>query len=115
MSSPPRESKRKMSSAPTPREITPFPNGELAIAWSDGHESYYDSWKLRCACSCARCVDEMTGVKVLEDSGVPQDVRAVEIHPVGNYGYGILWSDQHDTGIYTFKRLRELCPCDACR
>jgi ATP-binding protein involved in chromosome partitioning len=56
----------------------------------------------------------MTGQKVLEDSRVPTDVRVLEIHPVGNYGVSILWSDRHDTGIYTFKRLRELCGCGTC-
>jgi len=103
-----------MSNGPVPGQITPFPSGEIGIAWSDGHESYYDPRELRCACSCARCVDEMTGKKVLDDSGVPTGVRVKEIHPVGNYGYGILWSDGHDTGIYTFKYLRELCNCGDC-
>jgi ATP-binding protein involved in chromosome partitioning len=99
---------------PVPRQITPFPNGEIGVVWSDGHESYYDSWALRCACGCATCVDEMTGRKVLDDSGVPRDVRIKEIHPVGNYGHSILWSDRHDTGIYTHERLRSLCNCGAC-
>ena len=99
---------------PVPRNITPFPNGEIGIVWSDGHESYYDSHELRCACTCARCVDELTGRKVLDDSGVPADVRVLEIHPVGNYGYGILFNDTAATEIYTFKRLRELCPCGDC-
>ena len=102
------------ATTPVPKQITPFPNGEIAVAWSDGHESYYDAWALRCACSCATCVDEMTGRKVLDDSDVPRGVRALEIHRVGNYGYSVLWSDNHDTGIYTHERLRELCPCDAC-
>jgi DUF971 family protein len=95
-------------------DITPFPNGEIGIVWSDGHESYYDSRTLRCACGCASCVDEMTGRKVLDDARVPRDVRAREFHPVGNYGVAIVWSDGHDTGIYTFDRLRELCPCSEC-
>jgi len=103
-----------MSAPPVPASLTPFPNGEIGVAWSDGHETWFDAWALRCACSCARCVDEMTGRKTLDDARVPKDVRIVEIHPVGNYGYGILWSDGHDTGIYTFSRLRELCGCDAC-
>jgi ATP-binding protein involved in chromosome partitioning len=101
--------------APVPGQISPFPSGEIGIVWSDGHESYYDAWELRCACSCATCVDEMTGKKVLDDSRVPRDVRALEFHAVGNYGYSVLWSDRHDTGIYTFGRLRELCRCDNCR
>ncbi|NIM00331.1 MAG: DUF971 domain-containing protein [Acidobacteria bacterium] len=103
-----------MSGDPTPRQITPFPNGEIGIVWSDGHESYYDSHRLRCACSCARCVDEMTGRKVLDDAGVPTSVRVKEIHPVGNYGYGIGWTDGHDTGIYSFTYLRSLCGCGEC-
>ncbi len=97
-----------------PQQIAPFPSGEIGIVWSDGHESYYDPFELRCACSCARCVDEMTGRKVLDDSRVPRDVRVKEIHSVGNYGYSVLWTDGHDTGIYTFKRLRELCRCGGC-
>jgi DUF971 family protein len=30
---------------------------------------------------------------------------------VGNYAIGIRWSDGHETGIYSFERLRQLCPC----
>ena len=95
--------------------VTPFPNGELGIVWEDGHESYYPGHMLRCACACAECVDEMSGRKVLQDDRVPSDVRALAVHGVGNYAIGIRWSDGHDTGIYTFERLRELCPCDSCR
>ena len=103
-----------MADAPRPVELTPFPNGEIGIVWSDGHESYYDSHALRCDCACASCVDEMTGRKVLVDDRVPPDVRVREFHPVGNYGVSIAWSDGHDTGIYTFDRLRSLCPCELC-
>lgn len=97
-----------------PRQVTQFPNGEIGIVWSDGHESYYPARDLRCACACATCVDEMTGQKMLRDESVGADVRAREIHKVGNYGISILWSDGHDTGIYPFKKLRAQCPCDAC-
>jgi DUF971 family protein len=102
-----------MTAAETSRpvRITPFPNGELAVVWDDGHESFYGGHYLRCLCPCASCVDEMTGMKVLVDQEVPQDVRPLEIHPVGRYGISIVWSDKHDTGIYTFVRLRRLCPC----
>ena len=53
----------------------------------------------------------MTGKKVLNNDRVPQEVELLETHPVGNYGISIRWSDGHETGIYTFKQLRELCPC----
>ena len=94
--------------------MTPLPNGEIGVAWSDGHESFYPGHLLRCACACAQCVDEMSGEKILRDDRVPRDVRAVNIHPVGNYGVSVRWSDDHDTGIYSFERLRELCPCGTC-
>jgi len=31
---------------------------------------------------------------------------------VGNYAYGLTFSDGHDTGIYTFELLRELGSLD---
>jgi DUF971 family protein len=98
-----------------PTRIAPFPNGEIGVVWQDGHESYFGGHALRCACACATCVDEMSGEKLLRDDRVPGDVQALEILPVGNYGVSIRWSDGHDTGIYTFERLRALCPCDRCR
>lgn len=91
-----------------------LPNGELGVVWSDGHESYYPPKPLRCACACAACVDETSGRKVLRDESVPAGIAVDEIHPVGNYGLAIRWSDGHDTGIYTFDRLRALCPCESC-
>ena len=101
----------------TPRPVndTPFPNGQIGIVWSDDHESIYDGHAVRCACACATCVDEMSGRKVLRDDAVPRDGGATAIHPVGNYGLAVHWSDGHDTGIYTFDRLRGMCPCEECR
>lgn len=97
-----------------PTTMNAFPNGELGIVWSDGHQSYYGGHMLRCACACASCIDEMTGAKVLVDDRVPSDVRPLELHPVGRYGVAIRWSDGHDTGIYDFERLRRICPCASC-
>jgi DUF971 family protein len=91
--------------------ITPFPNGELGIVWEDGHESYYPSFDLRCACPCAQCIDEVSGKKLLRDDEVARDVHVVELHPVGNYAFSVRWSDGHDTGIYSYERLRRTCPC----
>ena len=48
---------------------------------------------------------------MLDPSEVPADVRPVRIEPVGRYALQITWTDGHDTGLFTFERLRELCPC----
>ncbi len=92
-----------------------FPNGELGITWADGHESYYPARELRLACTCARCMDEVTGRRVLLEDRVPRDVRPLEAIPVGRYAIALRWSDRHETGIYPFERLRQLCPCPECR
>ena len=34
---------------------------------------------------------------------------------VGRYAYKIVWSDGHDTGIYTLEHLRSLCQCPQCQ
>ncbi|MCH7923485.1 MAG: DUF971 domain-containing protein, partial [Nitrospinae bacterium] len=41
----------------------------------------------------------------------PQDALNIdEISLVGAYAVNMSWSDGHDTGIYSFRFLRELCP-----
>ena len=64
--------------------------------------------ELRLACPCARCIEEMTGRPILNSDDVPADVRPVRIAPVGRYAIQIEFSDGHDSGIYSFKRLRQL-------
>jgi ATP-binding protein involved in chromosome partitioning len=83
-------------------------DGQVEIRWSDAHQSRYPSRDLRLACPCAMCVDEWTGQPRLDPKLVPQDVRALEIHPVGRYALQFTWSDGHATGIYTYDRLRSL-------
>jgi ATP-binding protein involved in chromosome partitioning len=103
------------SPATTPTRIGQRGPRTLAITWSDGHESTYDVRALRLACGCAECVDEWSGEERLDTSAVPADVAPVRIQPVGRYAIQIEWSDGHATGIYPFRRLRELCECAVCR
>jgi ATP-binding protein involved in chromosome partitioning len=98
----------------TPRALGQRGPRSLAIQWSDGHESVYDVRRLRLACGCAQCVDEWTGEGRLDESVVPADVAPVRIQPVGRYAIQIDWSDGHATGIYPYRRLRELCDCPVC-
>lgn len=88
----------------------------LLIDWdSAGHSWVYPARALRLACPCAACVEEMTGRLLLREEDVPVDVRPVGVSLVGGYGIAVQWSDGHDTGIYTFERLRSQCGCEACR
>lgn len=94
--------------ATTPVEIKQSGPRELAIAWADGAASRFDVRLLRLACGCAVCIDEWTGENRLDPGSVPQDVRPLQITPVGRYAIQISWSDGHSSGIYPFRRLREL-------
>ena len=94
-----------------PVEIGRVNQHDVKIRWQDGHESVYPARELRLACPCAGCVDEMTGAVRVIATGVPQDVHPLRVDLVGRYAISITWSDGHTTGIYTFERLRQSCPC----
>jgi len=98
-----------MSATLTPRDIKAHRStGELEITWSDGAVSRYAFHDLRCACGCAGCVHEITGERILEVSQVPLDITVESMQLVGSYAVRIDWSDGHNTGLYTWSKLREL-------
>ena len=65
-------------------------------------------------CRCAACVDELTGVRTLDISSIADDIIIDDMQLVGNYALRIDWSDGHSTGLYSWKLLRALCPCERC-
>jgi DUF971 family protein len=88
-----------------PRDITY--DQDLTVEWRDGVVSHYPFRSLRDACPCASCVDELTGRKVLDPSTIPADIHVARAEYVGNYAIRIDWSDGHNTGIYSFRFLRD--------
>ena len=83
-------------------------NVRLIISWDDGSETASDWFRMRANCPCAGCVDEMTGKRTLNPEDLPADVRPNSVSFVGQYAVRFNWSDGHDTGIYTFDKLREI-------
>ena len=99
----------------------------MTIDWVDGHKSQYSVAFLRDNCPCASC----TGA----EGGDPQrtnyqgeqkadnnpfkmfkpTLKMLAVNEVGAYAVRIDWSDGHNTGIYSFRHLRRVCPCDLCR
>jgi DUF971 family protein len=99
---------------PPPRRIERRDEG-LVVEWEDsGHRALFEARALRLACPCAECVEEMTGRPLIDPARVPADVRPLGVDLVGGYGIRVRWSDGHSTGIYTFERLRLVCPCARC-
>jgi ATP-binding protein involved in chromosome partitioning len=92
----------------SPVSITRRDDGIL-IEWDRaGDRTLLAARALRLACPCAECVEEMTGRPLLDPDRVPADLRPLRIDLVGAYGIRVTWSDGHNTGIYTFDRLREM-------
>jgi DUF971 family protein len=102
--------------SPTP-ELTPPParierlpdEWALLVAWQDGCERRLNLVALRGECRCARCVDEITGERIVDLEGIDPKVSITGMQLVGNYALKITWSDGHDSGLYTWPHLRELC------
>jgi DUF971 family protein len=99
---------------PAPKPVTATDarlsdNGaRLTLTWDDGTTTSATAQVLRQQCPCAACVDEWTNKRTLDPAKVPPDLRVLEVHPVGNYALSFLFSDQHSTGIYPWKHLRDI-------
>ncbi|CAF0689450.1 DUF971 domain-containing protein [Candidatus Methylacidithermus pantelleriae] len=85
---------------------------ELAIAWSDGTESFLPLERLRKACPCALCQGEpdVTGQRVTASMQKysPRSFQLVGWRLVGSYALQLRWADGHDTGLYPFSYLKDL-------
>jgi DUF971 family protein len=95
---------------PPPRSIERLPaERALLVSWPDGLEAKLPCLLLRGQCMCARCVDEITGQRIVDLDGLDPNIAIEEMKLVGNYAVKIRWSDGHDTGLYTWPHLRQLC------
>ncbi len=84
----------------------------LTIDWSDGHVSTYDGAYLRWVCPCAKCRGHAPGEVEPPAWDDVKEVRARGASGVGTYALGLEFTDGHDSGIYSFDWLREVCPAD---
>jgi ATP-binding protein involved in chromosome partitioning len=90
---------------PMPLEIVGLGKPEVRFVWDEGEEDTWGARELRIRCTCAHCVSESTGKRLLDPASVPADLTVKDMHLVGNYGVGIEFSDGHGTGIYRFREL----------
>ena len=98
----------------SPTTIKRLGKESVEITWGDGHHGIYPNRYLRDNCPCASC-REGKPRRWLPVLGNPGEICPVQIGVVGRYAISIQWSDRHDTGIYSYETLRQLCPCEHCR
>lgn len=85
--------------------------GELAIAWTDGAETFLDLERLRRACPCASCGGEPDVLGRVIRPEVTYTAGSFELSGwdlVGGYGVQPRWGDGHRSGIYSFAYLKKL-------
>ena len=83
------------------------------IDWADGHKGIYPHKILRGFCPCAGCQGHSGEIKFIDVDGIALELE--EIEKVGSYALALKWFDGHSTGIYSYRYLRSLCHCDACK
>lgn len=89
----------------------------ILIDWDDGLQSRIPVQTLRRNCPCATCREKHSAGESKPASPLSLPVLSaaqarpltiLSMRPVGNYAYNIAFSDDHDSGIFTFDMLREL-------
>jgi DUF971 family protein len=93
-----------------PRAITRTDPSKVVIEWNDGTSTVYTAAQLRTICPCAKCVDELTGIRTLDPNSIPASLTQSNLTLVGNYALSVVYSDGHNTGIYPWNMLRERDP-----
>lgn len=94
---------------PPPTSLERLPvERTLKTTWPDNLVATVPYLSLRAACMCARCVDELTGERIVDVDGLDPEVSILDMQLVGSYAVKIRWSDNHDTGLYTWQHLRQL-------
>jgi DUF971 family protein len=106
----------------TPTRLKLKKDQQLEIDWQDGKQSVYSISYLRSMCPCAQCRMVREGTDPHQISSAPKPKPLLTILPgnysgeitvkhaemVGNYAIKLVFSDDHDTGIFSFEWLRDI-------
>ena len=79
----------------------------LELAWADGEGGELSCELLRVYSPSAEVRGHGPGQEVLQVG--KKDVAITDIKPVGHYALQLIFDDGHDSGIYSWDYLRELC------
>jgi ATP-binding protein involved in chromosome partitioning len=89
------------------RKIYQKNNFEFTIEWMDGEVRDYRLSDIQKKCFCARCVDEITGTRLLDPATIPYDLMAKKLYNVGRYALKIEFCSGCSRGIYPYSWLKQ--------
>ncbi|MDH5657305.1 MAG: DUF971 domain-containing protein [Spirochaetia bacterium] len=85
-----------------------YDDKNLKILWKDGTECDLDLLTLRKYCPCVECRGGHDNDSIRTTEGITQ-IGVQMTKNVGRYALQIIWSDNHDEGMYTWDGLRKSC------
>lgn len=95
------------ATTPTPTEIKLHKQSRiLEVAFNDGKRFEFTCEYLRVFSPSAEVRGHGPGQEVLQVG--KKDVEIVDIRPVGQYAINLVFSDQHDSGLYSWDYLYDL-------
>lgn len=98
-----------------PASLARDENDNLVIHWDDQTTSTLSPIQLRDACPCATCQEKKKAKAKEKPNILPvlkleetQPLKILAMKPIGNYAYGIRFSDGHSSGLFTIEQLSRL-------
>jgi DUF971 family protein len=92
----------------TPKKISVKDERYLNIQWEDDSISLISLAVLRKNCPCANCIAERQSKP---ESYIPLyssvQTSLSDIKVIGTYAVQLFWKDGHNTGIYTYDKLKK--------
>jgi len=79
------------------------------VDFDDGAKFHFPAELLRVESPSAEVMGHGPGQKTIVAGRAAVGIMAVE--PVGNYAMRIVFDDGHDTGLFTYSKLRAMCAC----
>ena len=113
-----------MDERSNPEHIAISKSKGIKIDWRDGHHSSYTAAYLRDECPCASCTGAHGTTPQKTNFSSPQAnpfqlykpaPKMENVEEVGSYAIRIFWNDGHNTGIYSYDHLRNICQCEECK
>ena len=80
-------------------------SGQLELSWVNGRRAKFTAPTLREACKCATCENRR---RAGHPPVAPVDTALAGLHPIGDMGLQLVFSDGHDRGIYPWPYLHQL-------
>ena len=97
------------------RELKLLNDRIVSILWSDSHLSYLIVKDIRDSCPCATCRTAREGFKKSIPLLPEDSYKILNFQKIGQYAIQIKWGDGHETGIFSYERLMEMCTCIDCK